>query len=54
MQNGFIERYNPFWRSRVEAFWREVLAMQLYFKAAVERAMKVQEGILRAVAKMIT
>jgi transposase len=34
--------------------WREELVMQLYSEAAVERAMKVQEVILRAVAKKIT
>jgi transposase len=34
--------------------WREVLTMLNYSEAAVERAMKVQEVILRAVAKKIT
>jgi transposase len=34
--------------------WREVFAMLNYSEAAVERAMKVQEVILRAAAKKIT
>src|ERR1043166_8360744 len=45
---------SAFWRRRVQAHRLEEPAMKLYSEAAVERAMKVQEVILRAAAKKIT
>jgi hypothetical protein len=39
------------WRAAVGATMRSMVA---YTKAAVERAMQVQEGILRAMAKRLT
>jgi len=44
---------SAFGRSRVQAVWREVLAMLNYSEAAVERAMKVQEVILHAALKRL-
>src|SRR5215212_2322441 len=45
---------SAFWRQRVQALGLEVQPMTHYSEAAVERAMKVQEVILRAAAKKIT